>query len=196
MDEHSLTLNVCDALIGYITLVDQSWQKRSDAAGGGDVDTSGASSGVDIEDLAKFVLYFRNYVVRGHQEKEEILFEAMTAGRESDHGLVPVLLQEHETIRGLVDQLEKLSEKWDDIKVIQVAAKLCELKDKHIQREEKGLLPMVKNRLAGEEIESLVPRFQRMDSVWGQERKELEALARNLCAKYPWSQDSLAQPQQ
>ena len=44
----------------------------------------------------------------------------MLAGQEREHGLINVLLQEHENLKEIITQLEALCVLWDDVKVIQV----------------------------------------------------------------------------
>eukprot|EP00906_Rhabdomonas_costata_P012640 RCo018199 len=174
VEEHTIISTVTNALIGYVTLIDRGHK-------------------VDKDDLKKFTTFFREYMDRGHHSKEEsVFFEAVLNNTPpSKHGIIPVLEGEHKKIRELISTLDRLCGHWDAMEVVRTAAKLVDLKEAHIRREEEGLFPMAPNKLTRAELQDMGSRMEEMEqSFQSRQKGDLEKLAAELAEKYPWSPES------
>ena len=145
-------------------------------------------------DLAGFVRFIRGYADAHHHGKEEdILFAALVQhGMPRDMGPLGVMFAEHDEGRRFTASLAEQAEAegdWDASGRTQVgwaAQGYADLLLAHIQKEDQVLYPMADQMLpeaTWKEIERTFEIFE-ADPDHGDRRKELEAVADDLAARY------------
>lgn len=143
-----------------------------------------------VDDLARLVEWVRGYADAAHHAKEEdILFEAMArAGMPGDDGPVGMMLEQHEEGRRLVDALSEAVGPWTDAerrRVARAANDYADLLRGHIRAEDEMLYPMALSRVSGAAWDAIAARFDEFEAEHAAERARLDALARDLTARYP-----------
>lgn len=144
----------------------------------------------DLNDFVEFLQAFAD--AQHHAKEEEILFEAMIrSGFPRQGGPIPVMLQEHDEGRRIVDELNGYAQKeaWSDEVVMGIARAsnaLSELLRTHIHKEDNVLYEMAKDRLSPTEMEQVDRACAQRDDESRQTGRlaALETLAARLIERY------------
>jgi hemerythrin-like domain-containing protein len=174
-DEHRLIAKVVDALEAFT-----------------------AAGPVDCElgrhELLRLTTFFREFADLNHHEKEEeFLMPALTeAGVRWDQGVLLQIRKDHEFERYLLRTLQHAalqSGEWsvDDCRRIsEISADFVGFMRTHMAREDRELLPIVRERLIGsvhEDLERKLRTFDAKREASG-EAKHLGELGEELAARY------------
>lgn len=151
-DEHRLISRVVDAMEAFTSVV------RAD-------DEHGRC------ELMRLVTFFREFADLIHHEKEEeFLMPALSeAGVRWDEGIMLQIRKDHEFERYLLQTLRHAAlqqGRWsaDDFRrVSEISARFVLYMREHIQREERHLLPIVREKLTGAHHDNLEMRMSRFD---------------------------------
>jgi hemerythrin-like domain-containing protein len=143
-------------------------------------------------ELARFVRFIREYADAYHHAKEEdMLFRAMAdAGIPTEGGPVGVMLAEHEQGRTYAGTLAEIAAGEGPLgedeanRAGRAAGGYVELLTAHIQKEDRILYPMAERILSSEAMATLARRFEEHEAREAKAGGELEALARELAARY------------
>ncbi len=147
-----------------VLLVVEEMRRQADSIrSGGKVDRA------KIEKIADFL---RNFVDRCHHAKEEkLLFpRLLERGRPSEGGPVGMMLEEHETGRGLLRAvLGALPDAAQDkpaalTEVAESLKEYAELLDAHIEKENTVLFPLAEAVLTSDDQQSLSAAFKESDT--------------------------------
>lgn len=150
--------------------------------------------------LGHFVSFLREFVDDCHHTKEEdILFASMMEqGFSRDQGPLAVMLHEHELGRSLVRTLSNFAQQptqWneDDWRHIERTVRaLVRLLREHIQKEDRVLYPLAKQRLSTPTWEKLATLFERFEadradcSRDGRLRELTDRLLDSSASEAPW----------
>jgi hemerythrin-like domain-containing protein len=184
MTEHRLIERVLDALDAFSRGLQRNGFAQPE---------SGAAT-AEKQELARFVIFIREFADRCHHGKEEgILFEEMVAdGFPSGGGPIAVMLEEHKAGRALVRTLAGMAEQegaWgaaDRKRVAGAAQEYTTLLRQHIQKEDRILYPMAESRLSPEVMRRIGERAERfeVEQTGAGEHERLHALAEDLVARH------------
>lgn len=145
-------------------------------------------------ELMRLVTFFREFADLVHHEKEEeFLMPALSeAGVRWDDGIMSQIRKDHEFERYLLQTLRHAAlqtGEWsaDDCRrVNEIAARFVQFMRGHIAREDRQLLPIVRERLTGNAHAALDEKMQRFDAkreAAGEIRLLVE-LGEELAARY------------
>lgn len=176
VDDHRLISRVVDAFEQFITRAE-------------------ASRDIDLSELNRFVVFFREFADLIHHEREEgILFPAMEKlGYAPTGAPIAHVRDEHRRERRLMFQLRQaavrtsLAASAKKAHVVGIVRELIMFEREHIQKENELLYPMVKSELSGRTIDELTRKFFRNEDAEAvlAESAWLRSLAESLVREYP-----------
>ncbi len=151
-----------------------------------------AGAEAPINDLAAFVRFIREYADRTHHGKEEdILFEIMVReGFPKEGGPIAVMLMEHDEGRSHVRVLAGAVEAGDDpdasarSAIVAAARGYTSLLREHIQKEDRILYVMAKERLSEDAYREVEQRCAEYERDHAAEKTELAKLGAALGQRY------------
>ncbi|HEX7672459.1 MAG TPA: hemerythrin domain-containing protein [Polyangiaceae bacterium] len=144
IDDHRLIARVLDALEGFIATVEKS-------------------GNLDVAELNRFVVFFREFAELTHHEREEgMLFPAMAKlGYALGGAPLAHIRDEHERERHLLFQLrqvavrQRVTASAKKAHVIGIVRELIAFEREHIQKENELLYPAVKKEFTGKTLDEL-----------------------------------------
>lgn len=149
----------------------------------------------DPATIAKFARFLRGFADKWHHGKEEdLLFVKMgDYGFSSEAGPIAVMLSEHVQGRAYTSELAGLGEATAALQgderqaFLQNAVGYINLLRAHIQKEDNILYPMALRMVPPEELDALLPAYERFQKEAGDEGapQSYHALAAELMEAYP-----------
>lgn len=125
------------------------------------------SSGLDLVELNRFVVFFREFVeLLHHEREEEVLFPAMeSAGYTRKGAPLAHIHDEHERESALILRLRKLAVSASpptavrQERVLETGRELIEFEQAHMQEENELLYPALKKEFSGQTLADLSRRL-------------------------------------
>jgi len=150
----------------------------------------GSSAELDLVELNRFAVFFREFVELTHNEREErILLPAMEALGYARHGgPITHIREEHERERNLLLELRRAAVRQrqptalDRGRILNTARELIAFERAHIKKENELLYPSVQKDLAGKTLSDLGQALRTHEGTWSRavEQTWLRALAEEL----------------
>jgi hemerythrin-like domain-containing protein len=167
--DHRLIAGVLDAFERFVTSAEQSAK-------------------LDLLELSRFCVFFREFVELSHHEREEhVLLPAMEElGYAADAAPLTHIRDEHRRERALLFELRRTSVRSgppaavERARILNTARDMIAFERAHMKKESELLYPSVKKELSGRTLEDLGRRVAERDSRLIVEQAWLRSLADEL----------------